>query len=224
MDTAVDNDELARFREAWKAEVRSKTAAVTSPTRTKEEGNSSEAPPEPGSPLLESKSAAPAESEATMAPVDLYRRAVHAEEEGRLDEALRLYRKAFRRDPRVDKAFHREEVARAAALPPASPMEKHPTGVDKADSALAGAISTLSLAPYPTGAAELDALLAEFPPNLMFSPQDDRYSSPLEAMPLEILLQVLLQLAYNQDILAIERFAGVCRKARSVSLDPAIWR
>jgi len=71
---------------------------------------------------------------------------------------------------------------------------------------------------------ELEAILSAFPDELMFISQDEQTLSPLQSLPLEVIVDVLMQLAYRNDTTAIERFATACRKARAVSLDSHIWR
>lgn len=55
----------------------------------------------------------------TASAVDLYGRAVHHEQQGQLNDALRLYRRAYKLDSSVDKVFNRsaaaQEVEQAAA-------------------------------------------------------------------------------------------------------------
>lgn len=91
-----DNDELVRFREEWKAEVRARAITSTDHSATTQ-------PP-----------AVTLSIQLQQTSIELYRRAVQAEEQGQLDEALALYRRAFRRNPNVDKLYHREEIALAS--------------------------------------------------------------------------------------------------------------
>ncbi|CAD6578292.1 MAG: hypothetical protein CYPHOPRED_000502 [Cyphobasidiales sp. Tagirdzhanova-0007] len=48
---------------------------------------------------------------AVISPTDLYGRAVTAERQGQLNDALRDYRAAFKKDPNVDKHYHQIQVA-----------------------------------------------------------------------------------------------------------------
>lgn len=50
-------------------------------------------------------------SQTNASAIELYTSAVQAEREGRLNDALRGYRSAFRKDEHVDKAYHRLQVA-----------------------------------------------------------------------------------------------------------------
>lgn len=50
-------------------------------------------------------------SQTNATAIELYTSAVQAEREGRLNDALRGYRSAFRKDEHVDKAYHRLQVA-----------------------------------------------------------------------------------------------------------------
>src|ERR1700749_4694377 len=86
-----ESDELAKFREEWKAEVRARAGSS---------GESKPAQKEPTKPSIGKSSTVQDHLQvAGESPVELYRRAVHAEERGQLDEALTLYRRAFRREP-----------------------------------------------------------------------------------------------------------------------------
>jgi len=205
-----DNDELARFREEWKEEVRVRS------TRTGDLTTSH--------PPASTTKASQTDSSATkvVSPVDLYRSAVHAEEQGLLDEALALYRRAFRREPNVDKLYAREERAHASAsaIKREHPIAPSPSQVD----ALLHQLQDINLQPTPGRSLELEAVLSAFPDELMFISQDEQSLSPLQSLPLEVIVDVLMQLVYRNDIRAVERFASVCRKARAVTLDPSIWR
>lgn len=198
-----DNDELAKFREEWRAEVRARA-------------DTSELPKEV---------ARLAQTEAIATPVELYRRAAIAEESGQLDEALQLYKRAFRREPNVDKIYAQEERAKARILPTSPPKyERSHAPITSELDVATQKLSEINLQ-YPKGRSpELEAVLKAFPDELMFIAQDELSLSPLEALPLEVIIDILMHLAYRNDTTAIERFAGACRKARAVTLDPHIWR
>lgn len=68
-------------------------------------------------------------------------------------------------------------------------------------------------------------LLLEFNTNeLSFQPEDIKLGAPLDRLPDELVVSILGKFAADKDVTSIERFALVCRKARIVSLDDAIWR
>jgi F-box protein 9 len=202
-----ESSELARFREEWRAEVRARASVNEEPKSPQPAESSHDSPTPPNA-------------------VELYRKATQAEEQGMLDEALALYRRAFRREPNVDRLFQREETARVKPtssstardnLPPAPSIT---TEVDAITKQLQE--SNLQLSPGRT--LELQAVLSAFPDELMFIAQDEQTTSPLQVLPLEVIVDILMKLAYRGDTNAIERFATVCRKARAITLDPHIWR
>jgi F-box protein 9 len=154
--------------------------------------------------------------------VEVYRKAVFHEQHSQLDEALRLYRQAFRLDANVDRAYFIEEQ-RAQGHSAAQPLshKKFP--------------STVSVDGVTRDAQKLEVhkdksfvtsgflaqVLKNFPENLVFEPEDEKEGSPpINLIPDELLLQILRILDYT----TIERFAAVSRKARVLSLDSAIWR
>ncbi|KAJ8095292.1 hypothetical protein PM082_010515 [Marasmius tenuissimus] len=134
-----ETDDLKRFREAWREEVRTRKGGPgagsskshdNTTLRTSEDVGSDRAtavlPSIPGLLLPSVKEAASGRSEEDTRPtshlaaaiasnstaspaVAIYRQAVVHEQKGELDEALQLYRQAFRREPNVDKLYHQEE-------------------------------------------------------------------------------------------------------------------
>jgi len=115
------SDELARFRQEWEAEVKksrgatksageasshfrpiSKNEAARRATALQGQGDGTAVvtSTQPGDPLRLMQKA-----------IQLYAQAVESERTGQLDEALVLYRKAFRLDPNVDRLFERASNA-----------------------------------------------------------------------------------------------------------------
>jgi len=66
----------------------------------------------------------------------------------------------------------------------------------------------------------LASLLASWPRDLAFEPENETAPTPLQRLPDELLVLVLRGL----DTATLERFATVNRKARMVTLDSEIWR
>ncbi|KZT09989.1 uncharacterized protein LAESUDRAFT_711829 [Laetiporus sulphureus 93-53] len=66
----------------------------------------------------------------------------------------------------------------------------------------------------------LASILASWPQDLAFEPEDEKQATPLQRLPNELLVHILRCL----NITTLERFALVNRKARVVSLDISIWR
>jgi F-box protein 9 len=208
LDTELEPDELHRFREAWRAEVQQKKARIDS-AQTKDSDDRALGPSSEqiaGSPTLHSVG-----PPALRAAIELYRRAVDDEQAGRLDDALRLYRSAFRMDPNVDKAFHREEklvaISPIHGTVPAEPLPQKSTTV-------------VSVSPAGVVTGTLASLVKSFPDNLVFEREDEKEPLPLNTVPDEVLVLILRRLDHS----TLERFASVSRKARMLSLDAIIWK
>jgi F-box protein 9 len=230
-DEEQETDELRHFRENWKREVEGKKRLLQSrqdaaePAAALPEQSST---PEPSSPhhsgVFRSRNDA----------LEVYSRAVKHEQAGELDDALRLYRQAFRMDPNVDKSYHlKEQRARALEAIPLTATTVEENAENMAAVSITNARSN-SVVPGvvhmkpPSSlhhterqvSSSLASILADFPIPLSFEPEDERAMSPLQRLPDELLVHVLTYLGAA----AIERFALVSRKARVITLDPTIWR
>ncbi|KAH9942007.1 hypothetical protein B0H21DRAFT_878056 [Amylocystis lapponica] len=249
----MDSEELARFRKAWQEEVRKKKAPPSaSPARA--DPDLIPAPSKPASDVPHShvrrSSASSAHAALSRPPgdvfppkpplagtstvplgpalskaIEVYRRAVQCEQRSELDEALRLYRMAFRMDPHVDRAYHKVETQHAASDasdPGHGDAGKTRHGKAAAASSgghadaedLAAGMQAVALSP------SAHAPVVHWPRGLTFEPEDEQAKTPLQVLPDELLVLVLR----NLDASAVERFATVNRKARVVSLDATIWR
>jgi F-box protein 9 len=240
----AEPEELVRFRQAWLRELEQANArrrpepdhdqatipaSASQPSYTGEEQL-----PEPshhttaGELTVSSLQPARVFTQGSTVAVDNYRRAVECERQSQLDDALRLYRQAFRMDPNVDKAFHSAEQLQQSA---AAPLSGHGPRHKKSDSTDPAAVNNLTrrfgaLSVKHTGAGRsvvtgtLASLLDKFPQELIFEPEDEKSGVPISSLPDEILVLILRSL----DPTGIERFAAVSRKARVVSLDSGIWR
>jgi F-box protein 9 len=209
-------DELVRFREAWKAEVQQKATAQRG-TATSSLGLT----------ILASEAAVgtqeqPAEGigVATLRnAVEIYRQAVQCEQTSQLDDALRLYRQAFRMDSHVDKAYHKEEKRLESITTFNTPL---PVASGPVDGLLPHITSAISLKPaqHVQVTGTLSSLIDTFPPELEFLPEDEREPALLSTLPDELLVLILHKLDHS----TIERFASVNRKARVITLDSEIWK
>ncbi|KAG9103698.1 hypothetical protein FRC06_008815 [Ceratobasidium sp. 370] len=191
----MSDDELTRFREQWKEEVRARTAGESSST-----------------PSAPSTSQPPAR--ARRSPVEIYAEAVEKERRGELDVALDLYRRAFRLDPHVDRTYHLHTTTAALTnltlapiTPKAGDSEPH---------------TRIRINVSATSAHSIRTLVANFPPasELAFAPEIEQEPVHLARIPDELLLHILKL----TDIPSIEKFALVCRRARLLTLDPDLWR
>ncbi|KAH7921300.1 hypothetical protein BV22DRAFT_1038818 [Leucogyrophana mollusca] len=252
-------EELVRFREAWRAEVKQRrgvhpepkpqtavsppneTTAPTSVSVTKTDhgvGIVRGGPnlhPGPSSHTIAGAPTVPVHAshgQSRLSPafgraIEVYRSAVNHEQRSQLDEALRLYRQAFRLDPNVDRAYHKEEQRlEQLALETAAARKKPASGAAPpgAVDGLAQGVEALSIhhgtREIGTVTGTLANVLAGFPQELIFEPEDEKEGTPIKIIPDELLLHILRSL----DTTTIERFATVNRKARVLSLDSAIWR
>ncbi|KAF8738719.1 F-Box protein, partial [Rhizoctonia solani] len=185
------NDELERFREEWRQEIRERAGA------------------EPSS---SSPASSPPRPRTRQSPIDIYAEAVEREQRGELDEALSLYRRAFRLDPNVDRAYHYRSTTQAFESLTLAPVKPSTSTEPKPEPIHVAATSTHSIR----------TLISAFPPanDLAFLPEDERQPVPIALVPDELLLHTLKLL----DITSIERFALVCRRARVLTVDPDLWR
>ncbi|KAG6891596.1 hypothetical protein C0992_002635 [Termitomyces sp. T32_za158] len=160
--------------------------------------------------------------------VDVYRRAVQREQSGDLDDALFLYRQAFRMDPHVDQIYHREEALASISAAQKNTLHKSTTSSanDSVEELTAKAQAALSVKSRAGASAVrvtsqvLAQVLAGFPDDLLFVPEIEEEPVHLQKLPEELLVMFLRKL----DTTSIERFASVCRKARVIALDSLIWR
>lgn len=159
--------------------------------------------------------------------VGIYRSAVRHEQDGLLDEALKLYSQAFRLEPNVDRAYFWEERRSQQSATPV-PLVGDLGGLPNATCTGKGNVNaahgttiirTVTKEKY-CASGVLAKVVANFPADLVFTPEDEREGAALNTIPDELLLHILRSL----DTTTIERFAAVCRKARVLTLDSSIWR
>lgn len=244
--TKEESAELWQFREQWKEEVRRRREVehhqATSPEPLNQhKASSSEiharshpspraTPPAtwsvPGTshqPLHALHGQSPLSGTIARA-VEIYRSAVQHEQKSDLDEALRLYRQAFRLNPDVDRAYFKEEQRLQQLSRSSAGMGHKETtsgskgeGTEERDSHITRTAESKELG-YANKV--LPKVLEDFPEVLAFEPEDEREGVPINMIPEELLLCILR----NLDATNLERFATVSRKARVLSLDPSIWR
>ncbi|KAJ7782058.1 hypothetical protein DFH07DRAFT_792437 [Mycena maculata] len=245
MSKGANLEELARFREEWKREVQQKLNHSSVPSagplpeyEIPEDTSSGTATPHSGpGPSSTTISGSPTAFASTPSgyfnnstvpsairhALSIYQRAVQHEQSGQLDEALALYRQAFRMEPNVDKAYHTQEMlasisaAQTQSVTSAKPGED----VDQLGKVLQRAVVIKSGEEHGgvvTGT--LASLIESFPQDLVFEPEDEEQPMHLNILPEEILIVIIRKL----DHTTIERFAAVSRKARLLTLDPGVWR
>lgn len=258
-----DPEELARFREEWKEEVRRKKqpavpleeppnpssdAGPSSHKRTGSKDHSDtirsisdqtrdlpdslthkKRPPEVASKPIDNFLLSPSQ----QAAIDVYRKAVAAEQKGQLDEAVTLYRIAFRKDPHVDKVYFTLEAQLRAqhiggTAPSNAPLPPPNAGVESLEEGLRSLAikdasvsrQVKSLKDHGIVTGSLVSILDTWPIDLHFEKEDEKEPIPVASLPDEILVHMLIFL----DVQSLERFSAVNRKARIVTLDSHVWR
>ncbi|KAL2021405.1 hypothetical protein VTK56DRAFT_7158 [Thermocarpiscus australiensis] len=145
-----------------------------------------------------------------------YERAVEKEAAGNLGDSLRLYRKAFRMDDRVDQKYRNKHFPKPAPKPTqtASPSDGR-----------AGAAS----APKPEQPQSMKDLIASFSGlSIVPAPPEvegmARPACPIASLPDELLVHILRDVAIL-DVGDFVRLAQVCKRlAYLVATEDRIWR
>ncbi|PPQ96280.1 hypothetical protein CVT26_005667 [Gymnopilus dilepis] len=199
-----ENPELARFRAEWLAELQSRRAAAA---------------------LNDGKIVHPQASTKLQKALNVYRRAVELEQQSELDEALLLYRQAFRMDDNVDRAYRREEMLKSILREQQAIQATKPA--EEVEDLAASFQSSVTIKPKSgqSGPIMLSGTLAKLVQGFMetelnFKPENENEPVLLNMLPEELLVVIL----GNLDPTSIERFAAVSKKARVLTLDPGIWR
>ena len=228
-----ETDELRKFRENWQREVQERKRQQQQSLQ--DPADSATVPPEQT--LTSGATGDPQRSGVLRLrddALDAYTRAVKHEQAGQLDEALRLYRQAFRMDSNVDRAYHLREKKASQTLEATSPTATRPEEIAKEEAGIFVRSGSDALAPCAVHANNastkhhpepqtfglLARIVAGFPTPLSFEPEDEKTPSPLQRLPDELLVHIISHLG----VTAIERFARVSRKARTITLDATIWR
>ena len=219
-----ETEELRSFRENWKREVQDKQRSQQPPQQ--DTGHSTVSPKQTSASEAEAPHSRPLQSRDDA--LEVYIRAVRHEQAGELDEALRLYRQAFRMNPVVDRVYNLGEQRAARARKAVGPeMELKAVKAFGPGGATSGVAHThpklaSSTVHHPDRhiSGVLARIVAEFPDALSFEPEDEKAPLFLQRLPDELLVHILRYLGTT----AIERFARVCRKARVITLDTTIWR
>jgi F-box protein 9 len=203
--TAPDTEELAHFRNRWKEEIRDRGQLV---------------PPTPsGSSQRQAAQPSVTFNSRLKSALETYTHGVAEEQRGNHPEATRLYRNAFRLDPNVDKAYHRDELTHQLQ----SHLSSTTLPISVASLSL-GDTKTLSLSQDVTTTTTLAFLLQSWPHPLLFAPEDQTIGVPINRLPDELIISILSNFAVGMDANSIERFASVSRRARMLSLDMSVWR
>lgn len=170
------------------------------------------------------------------AAVEVYARAVEREQSGQLNEALKLYRQAFKLDDNVDRLYARVAARQAAEVQEAAAaeVEEQLTSADVVDP------SAPEEEPYDftrhiqtapdyekaakarlAGASRLSALFSALDEaHDTFLPEDEELPIPIAKLPAELLEPIFAHL----DVATIERFALTCWRARALTAVAGKWK
>ncbi|KAF8159469.1 hypothetical protein B0H34DRAFT_703607 [Crassisporium funariophilum] len=253
---AVELPELSRFREEWLAELeRRKVEASGSPpvsSGANAISGSSQVTEGPLSPVRQNFARSPvvpahsrtlpsshpalnnhsfASSTILENALKIYRQAVEHEQRSELDQALLLYRQAFRLDDNVDRAYQREQmlksILKAQQESTSQTSAEADAELNDADDQLSASFeSAVTITPAKASAGPtvvtgtLATLLKGFPEELKFQPENENEPVLVNLLPEELLVMIIGKLGAT----SIERFACVNRKARVLTLDPVIWK
>lgn len=162
------------------------------------------------------------------AAVVIYSRAVEAEQSGRLNDALGLYRTAFKMDDNVDKLYQRLVIKRAETQPEveeASVVDVvDPTAPDDAPFAFRTHIQVQpdyerAGVVRRTKESRLTTLLSG-QEGAEFLPAEEELPVPIASLPAELVEPILAHL----DVASIEAFGSTCWRARSLTANAGVWR
>ncbi|KAF7794270.1 hypothetical protein EIP86_005403 [Pleurotus ostreatoroseus] len=201
-----ESEELARFREEWRAEVRRRKQAQYAAVHGQDAKASASV----------SNAAAPAKPDAATpartvgsGPTRVARtHTVLATREGTSAAAVKPTATAVTvaTPPVPASVTHAHAHAKRASV----------DGVKHITQALESvAVSTEVKVSIRSGSGILSELVSVWPVGLAFEPEDEKVSVPLQMLPDELLVKILRYL----DVPTLERFAVVDRKARVLTLD-----
>jgi F-box protein 9 len=227
-----ETDELRNFRENWKKEVWEKQRLQQAPSQASVANPSTTA--SLNQPDAKAHTHTLGRLQSRNNALEVYSRAVKHEQASELDDALRLYRQAFRLDSNVDKAYHLREQKAAPRAPETSASVTATSVQPNAENKVAGSVGPAvdggvvrvkrrsSSAHHPERQVSglLAQIVVDFPVPLCFEPEDEREPLHLQRLPDELLVHILSYLG----VTTIELFACVSRKARIITLDVIIWR
>jgi hypothetical protein len=193
-----ESEELVRFREEWKKEVRQKKGARTGSDTT------------PGpSYTVSSESSAP--NFLPTLPRPQPEPKVHID---RIDHRYELLASA----QQLQSADSWVSSDKAPSEANTSVDHDHDNVMEDLTKTMQQKLSMQK--PSQHSRALLTSILANFPAQLEFMPEDEKEPVHMKLLPEELLLAVLRIM----DPASIERFAAVSRKARYITLDTSIWR
>ncbi|KAK5992474.1 F-box only 9-like protein [Cladobotryum mycophilum] len=185
------------------------------------QGQSFDAPAEPEGPTLENPTIKPAKKQPVSA-LDHYEAATEKEAQGNMGDSLKLYRKAYRLDARVDKTYREKHF-------PASLTKTKP---GESESASSGAPSSSTQKPAANKDAQsltIEELIASFS-SLKVEPAppiiqgDIPPPCPISKIPDELLVHIMTDVAVA-DVGDFVQLALVCKRfAYLAATEERIWK
>lgn len=182
----------------------------------------------------------------TKKAVEAYAKAVEHENTGQLNEALHLYRKAFKLDDRVERAYNsavvKEEernqavVEESQVVDPNLPVTATPPPIEpyvfRTHTQLAPDYHSPARRPARTNGDDdihaewndpLTRIINKFEEDLFtidFVPEEEKWPVLLSRLPDEVVENVVFFL----DVQSVERFALTCKKARLLTRVAPVWK
>ncbi|KAJ3555380.1 hypothetical protein NM688_g2607 [Phlebia brevispora] len=201
MSQAVeDNEELARFREEWKAEVRRNRGAYSRPQDEQVFKLGLESAPSQG----KLRSINTQWTQPTAAGSSRSAHIVHLSDREAAIEPATL-------PPTLVRALEVYSRAKRTSI----------DGVEQVTRDLEHASVSCNAKPStPAVSGKLADILVNWPHELSFEPEEEKEPVHIRLLPTELLLKILRYL----DTTSLERFAAINRKARVLTLDTSIWR
>ncbi|KOS21405.1 F-box protein pof7 [Escovopsis weberi] len=164
----------------------------------------------------------PSSKKQPVSALDHYEEAMEKEAQGNMGESLRLYRKAYRLDHRVDKVYREKHHAQqgAPAKPVVKPSEHSPATPPTPKSP--GQQDAAAAVPIGDLIASFASLAVEPAPPIIEG--DIPPPCPISNIPDELLIHIMADVA-TADVADFARLALVCKRfAYLVATEQRIWR
>ncbi|KAF9477585.1 hypothetical protein BDN70DRAFT_810414 [Pholiota conissans] len=164
------------------------------------------------------------QSHAFERALEVYRQAIEHEQRGELDDALLLYRQAFRMHDNVDRVYQREQMLKSI-LKGQQELRNGPSNEIEEISASFESVVTIKPRTINNKAevvvtGSLATIIKDYATDLKFEQENDKEPVFLNMLPEELLVMIIMKL----DPTSVERFALVNKKARILTLESGIWR
>lgn len=185
-------------------------------------------------------------NEPPQSALAVYQQAIDAEHASQLNEAIRLYQRAFRLNDQVDKDyahFVAQSTDQAYETPPLDDgqgstdegqkdeddlvfrfQRQYHLGPDYSPTPTPHASSTNLHSSLIYGGAAVRSSIINSSDPVVFDQADETEPCFLQGVPDEVLVVVLAKLGEGGDVCGIGRFAQTCKKAFLLSLEQGVWK